>query len=113
MKRFLATIAMGALLSTGGGLAGQVKKREKRQQKRIDDGVASGELTKKETLKIEKKEAKLHRKIEKNRKDGPGLTPKERAKANKAQNQLSKEIYKQKHDDQKRDGNSEAEEPTP
>ncbi len=109
MKRFLAAIAIGALLSTGGGLAGQIKKREKRQQKRVNQGVKSGELTKKEALKIEKEEAKLHRKIEKNRKDGPGLTPKERAKAHQEQDKLSRQIYKQKHDGQQQGGKTSGE----
>ena len=48
------------------------------------------------------KEAELHRKIKKDRKDGEGLTAKERAKIHQKQNKLSRQIAKQKHDDQKR-----------
>lgn len=101
MRKLLAAFAIGTLLSTG-ALTSQVKKREVRQQKRINQGVRSGELTKKETLKIEAAEAKLHKEIKDDRQDGPGLTPKERAKINKKQKKLSKRIYKQKHDGQKR-----------
>ena len=84
------------------GFADNVKEREKRQQQRIDDGVSDGELTKKEALKLEKKEAKLHREIQKDRRDGKGLTKKERAKIHAKQDKLSRQIAKQKHDKQKR-----------
>ena len=103
MRKFLAAITLGAFLAIGGFAADKAKVRQKNQQKRINQGVKSGELTKKEVLKIEAKEAKLHREIRKDRRDGGGLTPKERAKINKKQNKLSKEIYKDKHDKQKRD----------
>ncbi len=71
MRKLFAAFAIGALLSTG-ALTAQVKKREVRQQKRVNKGVKSGELTKKETLKIEAAEAKLHKEIKEDRKDGPG-----------------------------------------
>ena len=54
------------------------------------------------TLKLEAKEAKLHREIKRDRKDGGGLTLKERAKIDAKQDKLSRQIYKEKHDDQKR-----------
>ena len=101
MRELLASFAIGALLSTG-AFAEQVKNREERQQERINEGVESGELTKKEAVKLEAAEAKLHQEIKENRQDGPGLTPKERAKIQKKQNKMSKKIYKQKHDKQKR-----------
>ena len=83
-------------------LAQTIKKRERTQQGRIAEGVKSGELTKKEAVKLEKKEAKLHREIQRDRKDGPGLTAKERLKIENKQDRLSRQVYKQKHDDQKR-----------
>ena len=102
MRKLFAVATLGILLGSGIGFAENIKKREKRQQDRIDQGVKSGELTKKEALKLEKKEAELHRKIKKDRKDGEGLTAKERAKIHQKQNKLSRQIAKQKHDDQKR-----------
>ena len=102
MRRLCAVVTLGIFLGSGVGFADNIKKREKRQQDRIDQGVKSGELTKKEALKLEKKEAELHRKIKKDRKDGAGLTAKERAKIHQKQNKLSRQIAKQKHDDQKR-----------
>ena len=103
LNRLMKIMACGVL---GLGLAatpgmGQVKKREKAQQKRIKKGVKDGELTNKEAAKLEAKEAELHREIKKDRKDGPGLTPRERAKINRKQDKLSREIYNEKHDAQK------------
>ena len=103
MRKLLTLVTLGMFVVSGATFADQVKKREKRQQQRINQGVKSGELTKKETLKLEKKEAKLHREIKKDRKDGGGLTAKERVKIDKKQDKLSKQISKQKHDDQKQD----------
>ncbi len=102
MRKLFAVATLGIFLGSGIGFAENIKKREKRQQDRIDQGVKSGELTKKEALKLEKKEAELHRKIKKDRKDGEGLTAKERAKIRHEQNKLSRQIAKQKHDKQKR-----------
>lgn len=79
-----------------------IKEREKNQQKRIRKGVKDGELTRREAVKLEAKEAKLHKEIKDARQDGPGITPRERAKITRKQNKLSKEIYKDKHDSQKR-----------
>ncbi len=103
MKRLLTLVTLGMFVVSGATFAEKVKKREKRQQNRIEEGVASGDLTKKETLKLEAKEAKLHREIKRDRKDGGGLTLKERAKIDAKQDKLSKQIYKEKHDDQKRE----------
>ncbi len=102
MKRLVMLVTLGMFVVSGATFAEKVKKREKRQQNRIEEGVASGDLTKKETLKLEAKEAKLHREIKRDRKDGGGLTLKERAKIDAKQDKLSKQIYKEKHDDQKR-----------
>ncbi|MBI4910072.1 MAG: hypothetical protein HY820_41015 [Acidobacteria bacterium] len=75
--------------------------RQKNQQKRIAEGVANEELTKREVKKIESKEKALHKEIVQDRKDGKGLTKKERVKIEAKQDALSKEIAKDKHDKQK------------
>ncbi|MBI1788061.1 MAG: hypothetical protein HYR60_11000 [Acidobacteria bacterium] len=100
-RTILTTILAGAVLASG-LFADAPKRRQKRQQERIAQGVKSGELTPKETAKLERKEARLHKQIVKDRKDGGGLTPKERAKIDAKQDKLSREIYKEKHDAQKR-----------
>ena len=77
-----------------------IRQRQKRQQKRIGEGVASGQLTPAETKRLEQKEAELNQQIRRDRRDGGGLTKKERAKIQQKQDRLSKEIYKEKHDQQ-------------
>jgi hypothetical protein len=78
-----------------------IRRRQKNQQKRIGEGVENGQLTPKETAKIEHQEAALNKEIRHDRKDGGGLTPKERRRINRQQDKLSKEIYKEKHDNDK------------
>ena len=78
--------------------APRIRHRYQNQQKRIAQGVASGELTPRETAKIERNEARLRREVARDRVDGGGLTARERAKIDRHQNQLSREIYRQKHD---------------
>ena len=79
MKRSIPRITASAV--TGNvPTAESVAARERKQQKRIQQGVVSGELTAKEAQKLEKREAKLHREIQKDRLDGGGLTVNERRK---------------------------------
>ncbi len=78
-----------------------IQQRKENQQKRIAQGVASGQLTPKETAKLENKEAKINQEIRTDRKaNGGTLTQKEKAKVTHQQNQVSKQIYKEKHDAQ-------------
>ncbi|MBI2814888.1 MAG: hypothetical protein HYX71_11455 [Opitutae bacterium] len=79
-----------------------IRNREERQQNRIADGVKSGELTPKETARLEKREAELRKQIKDERAaNGGKLTPKERAEVEKELNGISRQIHRQKHDDQK------------
>ena len=77
----------------------RVDARQANQEARIQQGVASGQLTAKETAKLEAGQAKVQAKEDKAKADGK-VTPKERAKLAKAQDKQSKKIYKQKHDRQ-------------
>ena len=80
--------------------AGEVKNREGRQQKRIEQGVSSGQLTGKETSRLEKEQGKIEADREKALADGK-MTKAERAKLTREQNLASHHIYRQKHDAQK------------
>ncbi|MGH9657807.1 MAG: hypothetical protein ACRD96_04630 [Bryobacteraceae bacterium] len=102
MKRFIVAAILAGALATPDAWAQRVKKRQKAQQERIDEGVKSGELTKKEALKLEKQEAKLHQEIKKDRADGGGLTRKERVKIEHKQDKMSEKIARDKHDNQTR-----------
>jgi len=81
---------------------GEIKERQKHQQQRIDEGVKSGELTKKETLKLEAEQAKIRRKKRRFKRNDGEIGPKERAKLEQEQDKASKHIYKEKHDAQTR-----------
>jgi opacity protein-like surface antigen len=73
-----------------------IDKRAADQQKRIDAGVASGQLTAKETNNLDKREAKLNTDITAAKADGK-VTAAERAKLTKEENRNSKKIFKKKH----------------
>jgi hypothetical protein len=78
-----------------------VNKREHNQQERIHQGIKSGELTRRETIRLEKEEAKI-RVNEKFAKSDGKVTAAERARLEKELNKASKDIYQQKHDNQDR-----------
>ena len=77
----------------------RVDKRIANQQKRIDQGVASGQLTAKETNRLDKREAKLATNTAAAKADGT-VTQAERVKLRREAERNSKVIYKQKHDRQ-------------
>lgn len=79
----------------------KVDERQQRQQKRIDEGVKSGELTKKEAVKAEKRQNQIANQEAEAKADGK-VTRKERRKLHRAQNRASKKIYEQKHDSEQR-----------
>jgi hypothetical protein len=106
MKRFMRMVAMGACtltLGAGLALAGGVKGRQVQQQRRIAQGVRSGELTRAEARRVERNAARIHRSVVRDRVDGGVFTPRERAKAQRRLNKQSRAIYRQKHDAQFRD----------
>ncbi|MCI0421061.1 MAG: hypothetical protein L0387_34665 [Acidobacteria bacterium] len=93
----VATLFMGNLMLA----QSTVNQRERRQQRRIADGVKDGELTRNEVKKLEKRQARIHAAEAKAKADGE-FTAKERAKIQKKQNKASRQIYKEKHDRQDR-----------
>ena len=80
---------------------GRIQQRRENQQERIARGVASGQLTPRETARLERGEARLNGEIRDMREDNGGkLTPHDRRVINRQQNVLSRRIYRQKHDAQ-------------
>ena len=75
-------------------------KREAKQQARIDQGVASGQLTGKEAARLEKGQERVQQMEDKAKADGK-VTPKERARLQKAENVQSRHIAREKHDRQR------------
>jgi hypothetical protein len=98
----VAAIMVSVLVSIpASARAGGIKKRAENQQDRIAQGVRSGQLTARETARIEHKESTLHSEVRDMRQlDGGKLTPKDRAVVNQQQDRLSRGIYAQKHDAQ-------------
>ncbi len=78
----------------------RVDKRETRQQKRIDKGVKSGQLTSKEANRLEKEQTKIKKDEAKAKADGK-VTPRERKKLTREQNKASRDIYRLKHNQKK------------
>ena len=73
----------------------KIDQRQVEQQKRIDQGVASGALTSKETSGLQKRETKIQADKVAIKADGK-LTKVERRKLNREQNRASSAIKRQK-----------------
>ncbi|HSV53393.1 MAG TPA: hypothetical protein VLJ57_14845 [Burkholderiaceae bacterium] len=78
----------------------RVDKRQARQQQRIDQGVASGQLTPKEAARLESRQAKIQQDEAAAKADGK-VTGAERRQLKREQNQANRATYRQKHDRQK------------
>jgi len=76
----------------------QIQNRRENQQKRISQGIASGQLTAGEASNLENKESQLnHEETDMRKLDNGHLTKADRATLQQQQNQLSKQIYQDKH----------------
>jgi hypothetical protein len=103
-KSFVATavLALSAFAATAAGTdTPRIDQRQANQEQRIDKGIASGELTKREARRMNHQQNVINRAEDKAKADGV-VTAKERARLTKAQNKTSKRIYRQKHDAQER-----------
>jgi hypothetical protein len=103
-KSIIAAVVIAAFALPGLSLAQtsstpRIDQRQAEQQKRIDQGVNSGELNQREAARLEKGQARVQNKENKAMADGK-MTKKERVRIAKAQNKQSKKIYREKHDAQ-------------
>lgn len=79
----------------------QVNGREGNQQQRIANGVSSGKLSAQQTSNLEKREASVQNREQKDMAAHNGhLTKTEQNGINRQQNRISKSIYKDKHPNQ-------------
>ncbi len=77
----------------------EVNQREANQQKRIGNGVESGKLNAQQTANLEKREASVQNREQKDMAKNNGhLTKAEQRGINRQQNRISKSIYKDKHE---------------
>lgn len=98
-----AALLLGAAVLSATASAAEVDRRASRQQARIAEGVRSGQLTPRETARLETREAHIGNEIARDRAaNGGHLTPTERARINRQQDRTSGAIYRQRHDAQVR-----------
>jgi hypothetical protein len=77
----------------------EVNQREQNQQDRIANGVKNGRLNAKQTSNLEKREASVQNREQKDMAKNNGhLTKAEQRGINRQQNRISKSIYKDKHE---------------
>ncbi len=93
--------AQGGAASAPGTNTPRIDQRQANQEKRIDQGVASGELTKREARRMNRQQAAVNKAEDKAKADGT-VTAQERRQLTKAQNATSRSIRRQKHDAQER-----------
>jgi len=119
MKRTILGLVCGALIGTGvipaTGLAAErkpaqaparpktpaVNERQKNQRERIQQGIKSGELTRREAARLREQEARIRADERRAKKDGE-VTAAERARLERELRRASENIHDQKHDKQDR-----------
>jgi hypothetical protein len=106
MKKFFIITSAVFALAVVNELSAQVatpkvRERQAKQQSRIQEGRKSGELTNKETARLEAQQAKIQHDKRVAKSDGV-VTPAERQKLKREQNRASRNIYRQKHDAQEK-----------
>ncbi len=100
---FLAVAAIAAIagpaLAQSAATPG-IDQRQANQERRIDQGIASGELNARETARLERGQQRVENMEARAKSDGV-VTKRERARIHAAQDRQSKRIYRQKHDRQR------------
>jgi hypothetical protein len=96
-----ANVTSGAgpgVVDPGHPRVNQVNHREQNQQRRIGNGIKSGKLNSQQAAHLEKREASVQNREQKDMAQHNGhLTKAEQKGINRQQNRISKTIYKDKH----------------
>ena len=88
----------------GGAPSGaQIERREAYQERQIQRGIESGELTRGEARYLNREQARIDRMEDRFRADGR-LDPRERQRLNQMQNQAGRDIYRLEHNNRTADG---------
>ncbi|MDY6990778.1 MAG: hypothetical protein SWQ30_22275 [Thermodesulfobacteriota bacterium] len=102
MKKLCVLVAFGIVASSflclNTALAGQITDRQINQQKKIHQGVVSGELTPGEAAVLEREQRRIRRYKQEIWSDGE-LSPGEKARMHYQQDKANAHIYKKKHND--------------
>ena len=102
MKKMLSLALVAAVfpvLALAQAETPRVDQRQANQEQRIDQGVASGSLTRPEANRLERGQQRVD-KLENQAKSDGVVTRRERAELHRAQDRQSDRIYAQKHDRQ-------------
>jgi len=101
MKRILCTVSGMMLLMIGVAYAETempvIDEPQMNQERRIDRGVESGQLNKREANRLNNQQEPINRMKNKAKSDGV-MTKNERARISEAQDHASRHIASQKHD---------------
>lgn len=105
MKKMLL-VACGVVLGASGMVYAQaetpgIDQRQANQERRIDQGIASGQLNQREANRLDRQQDRIDRMENRVKADGV-VTDKERARITHEQNQASRHIAREKHDAQGR-----------
>jgi hypothetical protein len=95
----LVSAAVCAQAASGPAATPGIDQRQARQEQRIEQGQASGQLTKRETRRLEHHQARIERTEGRAQADGT-VTAAERHHLHHMQDGASKRIHHQKHDAQ-------------
>ncbi len=98
----VAAMALGTLgaAHAQGTATPRVDQRQINQEQRIDQGVASGQLTPREATRLDHQQDRVAA-VEANAKADGKVTKRERARLHAMQDRDSRNIYRQKHDRQR------------
>lgn len=77
----------------------RIDQRQENQERRIEQGVQSGQLNQREAARLEKGQARVQKMENRAAADGK-VTAKERARIEREQDKQSRRIYREKHDKQ-------------
>lgn len=103
-KSIVAALVIAALASPAFAQSTpRIDKRQQLQDKRIDKGVASGQLNQKEAARLEKGQVHVQKMEQKAMSDGK-VTNQEKRRIEHAQDQQNKRITRERHDKQKAKG---------
>lgn len=96
--------AMSAVVLTAGMAYAQaetpgIDQRQANQERRIDQGIASGQLNQREANRLDREQNRIDRMENRAKADGV-VTDKEKAHIGAAQNRASRHIAREKHDGQ-------------
>ncbi len=98
MQSAAILLAVAGLALSQPAFAKSVPKRQHNQEKRIKQGVKSGQLTKTEAKQLQGEHKAIHQEAKADRAaNGGKLSKADRQKIKKEQNGVSKDIYTDKH----------------